>query len=64
VALTFDKPNSICNTGIIVANEKSDNTVERILKNRLALTCHRYGGKKRRRSEIIFIPFNIYPAMG
>jgi RNase P protein component len=57
VVLTSDSPNNICNTGIIVAKEKSDNTVERILKKRLAITCHRYGGKKRRKREIIFILF-------
>ena len=54
-ALTFDKPNRICSTGMIVANEKSDNIVDSTLKKRFAATCQRYGGMKRRRRDCIFI---------
>jgi hypothetical protein len=40
---------------MIVANEKSDNIVDRILKNKFAATCQRYGGTKRLRRERIFM---------
>ena len=53
VAVASDKPNSICKTGIIVANEKSDNIVERILKKRFNITCHLYGGTKRFKREAL-----------
>jgi hypothetical protein len=60
---TCDKPNRICNTGMIVANEKSDKIVDTMLKKRFAATCQRYGGTKRFKSERIFIcailPFTI-----
>ena len=63
VAVVWDKPNRICNTGIIVAKENSDNIVDKILKNRLATTCQRYGGTKRFKSDRIFMQLDNFKAI-